>query len=459
MALCIRGECSGCRTGAQCTDQLGLPVCRADGLCVECDREGDCAVARPFCSAAGRCLECRDHDECEGARPFCDDAGECRSCRESDVTCSTEQLTAQLFAAFCRVYSLYDGEGSGMAVRAAENCSGRFDVAPILRAYREDILAGRRSVDPELLACYEETTDLFPIEACSDYHVAPAVAPGGLCHYDEQCLDGYCDTSSSCPGTCLARVAAGATCTTRGQCRAGLTCSGLVCQPLSGDGEPCGFGCLDGLFCAGGSCDAPRPEGAACTLDFHCERGLDCSSGVCSQLPAEGEACRPSPSPYCRAGLRCVAGTCRVPNDDGEPCSDTLECQRGSRCVEGTCSTILMPGAPCESSAHCALGLSCRDGRCLSAPDVGETCFAGDACLRGECNGSSCAARGEGAACEAVVGLLSDALDTCGSLASCLSGSCVAESGLGVACGPSLPPCRLPELYCIDGICDSICLP
>lgn len=147
---------------------------------------------------------------------------------------------------------------------------------------------------------------------------APYVAQGGACTSTTPCASGLiCDnTSQTCVkpptkgqacttlcaapyacinSTCADRVGVGGSCPTGVECQANLTCNPQTQQceqkPVAKAGEACGFvnnqliSCDSGLVCAGGTCAAPKQQGAACTVGKdECAANLVCDAGTC-QVP------------------------------------------------------------------------------------------------------------------------------------------------------------------------------
>lgn len=89
---CLDFECvaSQCTTSADCDDPAA-PVCR-DRLCVEaCRNDTECTgvASGPYCAADGQCIACRSNDDCASATPICDNSARaCRGC-ERDADCSS----------------------------------------------------------------------------------------------------------------------------------------------------------------------------------------------------------------------------------------------------------------------------------------------------------------------------------------------------------------------------------
>lgn len=252
---------------------------------------------------------------------------------------------------------------------------------------------------------------------CSELHVEPdvcrevfrgAVPRGGECTIDQECSgDSICSFADACPGTCVARLAAGEVCDGSDErCAEGLVCSEATnrCAQPGRAGDPCGAGveaqCAGTLQCAGerpvmgtpGVCTAPEdvfavPEGESCDLDA----GRLCQLGLACVLELSGEP----PQFVCRA-LR-EDGSCNA----GFP----AQCQPGAYCagidlaqgdVEGTCTPLPTANEPCVQGPlelqSCALGLLCVEGTCRTYRDNGQSCRASVECYSGHCAEGGCAA-------------------------------------------------------------------
>jgi hypothetical protein len=187
--------------------------------------------------------------------------------------------------------------------------------------------------------CAQSRAGMPPV--CNTAFVG-TVAAGGACSTQDACgATAWCNTSSTCPGICMAGLANGATC--------------------SGD-----------LFCASKYCDFTNSWCAA-ALPTGATNGAACGTGKNNQC---------APGLYCDAG----AGTCLPLEVAGGPCSSSSSCAAGLSCdgggfcramaaIGGSCVTTGCPaGAYCSTAAgdKCAeypstAGVSCSEaGFCLS---------------------------------------------------------------------------------------------
>jgi hypothetical protein len=104
-------------------------------------------------------------------------------------------------------------------------------------------------------------------------------------------------TKRECVGGCAMHAcedkkAAGAACSSDGECAAGHACLKGACAeaPPSKVGAPCGAGCESDLRCMGGKCIKPQAPGQACSVHG------DCLVGGCVKPPG---------SPRGKCGMRC----------------------------------------------------------------------------------------------------------------------------------------------------------
>lgn len=250
-----------------------------------------------------------------------------------------------------------------------------------------------------------------PFEVCEAIFEG-TVADGGACELSEECAgDAYCAIAGACPGTCQARVASGATCTSDAACTGGLDCVGGTCRAPAGAGAACegttGVTCSGvGLTCIGSEgttagvctdwddvfmgalgevCDAPNQD--------LCDEGLSCAfEGVgaggptfrCVARVAAGAECTIALPDECPADQYCAGtdiasgdtmGTCSPLPTAGAACTPALPIPR---CANGFfCSADGAGAATCEALGR--NGASCtRDGTCASGACVGGTCAPGE---------------------------------------------------------------------------------
>jgi hypothetical protein len=216
------------------------------------------------------------------------------------------------------------------------------------------------------------------------------VAASGACHIDGECSGGWCDSSASCPGTCVAYVARDgacnamtAPCAPADECDPATSrCVAAVPETLAARGQACnveiGPACAYDLYCdAAGTCQPGRGESESCaTAPSSCGAGLYCleSDGSChapvlaTALGAQcGDAiltmCDPLESLYCDEG-----GHCATLPGDGAACVNLLMCAPGNYCASGTCHAKVPIGGACEGDNYCQSG-HCEGGFCVSVAD------------------------------------------------------------------------------------------
>jgi hypothetical protein len=220
-----------------------------------------------------------------------------------------------------------------------------------------------------------------------------SVATGSACYLDAECANGWCDTSSACPGTCAAFAAPGAPCGgSGGDCGPGYecgiegTCVAAVVDTLLSEGQACGVPnttCRYGLYCDEGteSCRAYVAENSACgegTAD--CIPGTIChpTDGRCTRVQlatTAGAACGETTLTMCDplSNLHCdrTTGQCATLPGNGQPCVDMGffgMCGAGAYCgPDDLCHTKLADGAACENDNWCQSD-ECR-GTCLPATE------------------------------------------------------------------------------------------
>jgi hypothetical protein len=234
-------------------------------------------------------------------------------------------------------------------------------------------------------------------DGCSDVFEG-TVALGGDCGWTEECVDGYCSmTDGTCPGTCAARVSAGAACTDGAACPAGFTCNEGNCVALATEGQACGG---PNVGCSGIdlNCVGDGPEGGIC------QRWSDILSG------AVGEPCSLATGDYCDPDLACVfdsvvggmatfvcaervarGAACAVgfPN----PCPDDQFCSVVEGAM-GTCTDLPVAGEDCTGT--CRGNLRCvsyedESRTCVDPRRLGNACTVDEECVSNTCSDGVCA--------------------------------------------------------------------
>jgi len=146
--------------------------------------------------------------------------------------------------------------------------------------------------DVAAAACPElSTATLADLGRCGAA-IAGQLASGGVCEDTLQCQPGlYCETATTCPGTCQPRGAAGGTCATDDSCAARLDCADGACVAFGLAGAACG---QSGM--------------TSCALGFQCDT-TGGTPGTCQPVTfaaAAGAGCNPSGGVLCSAGLVCA---------------------------------------------------------------------------------------------------------------------------------------------------------
>jgi hypothetical protein len=169
----------------------------------------------------------------------------------------------------------------------------------------------------------------------------PLAAAGAACGHGDCAAGLFCDHAVGAAAVCKPQLGAGVTCTSDGECQAGLECAGPAgarkCVAYAGDGQPCGT-------------NAP---------------GCDNEASYCD--PVE-RSCKPR----LKLGAACTI--------EGSGLFTVSPCVPYATCVNGVCTARVMPGQACGSSGsttqpNCMIG-SCQDGVCtVDAPE--PSCYAG----------------------------------------------------------------------------------
>ncbi|MCI0670173.1 MAG: hypothetical protein L0Y64_06910 [Myxococcaceae bacterium] len=221
----------------------------------------------------------------------------------------------------------------------------------------------------------------------------PKVAGGAACSSSAECVDGWCDTKSACPGVCKRYVPAGSPCTAQDLCAPGSTCVSDECRTDAKLAEACplfGVQCAADAFCGDGStCEARKTSGACtargwdghaeCALGHHCvpvdpQAGAD-SPRECRPVKELGETCTPG-AHECGALLYCddASRTCQSYPGAGAACGnpqrtgETVGCL-GTQCsaagwFENACQPYQPSGVGCLTDDACGPGGTCHDWKC-----------------------------------------------------------------------------------------------
>lgn len=173
-----------------------------------------------------------------------------------------------------------------------------------------------------------------------------------------------CLTVAACPDKTGGGAGDGGVGTDGGKSSGGGGTGGTVDVGCTGD-DACGVGQI---------CDLSRGD---------CVAGLDCTgnAGLCAFCDDEGTGCGFVGAGYCDEG----AGVCRRTKATCDPCTNDVACGTGqsglpNRCIDGYCA---------EGCGACPAGFVCESGGCVPAPNAGSCerailCRNGEACPDGQ---------------------------------------------------------------------------
>lgn len=255
------------------------------------------------------------------------------------------------------------------AAIAASEAAGTLGFEPTTAAIRQckasliDGACEALSVPTALTDC-----ELFP----------PASSVGQPCGTPYDCADGWCEVSSTCPGTCRAFVEDDQACAAGDRCRPGSVCaSDGFCRPYGRLGDDCSAArpCDPYLaLCSGnpGTCVARKLSGGCsfneCAPTYRCSPPL--FGGTCNPARAVGEPCTPGQY-QCEALAHCsnVTNQCEPVSAVGGSCGLNFEGEivlvcLGSRCDGNSCANHVAIGQACNNDTECGPLARC-DGVCL----------------------------------------------------------------------------------------------
>ena len=350
----------------------------------------------------------------------------------------------------------------GFAVRCGSLATGAEPLyLPVLTA---DCVASLRRDVPSHSALHAEVFDAcftrLATQPCTTPRIdCPGVLTGtqpsgAACFDDDECVTGtYCDTATTCPATCVPRVAVGQPVSATQQCvelaypYAGI-CRAAVpvgqgCGPLSGQSTP--QRCADPLAtCAPSQVCVLQYQGevdASCTTDQDCRSGAYCAGTKCkayadadtscqSAQCRQGSFCNPAqfcqrydvaplgafcggptrcePTAFCSSAQVCalkrgVDGTC---TPGGGECQAGLACSADPNAGPGVCHEPIAVGDPCVFTtanvqcvphAYCFAAKQGDTGVCANQKGESASCTYSFECLSNACSGGHC----EKPACEA----------------------------------------------------------
>ncbi len=205
---------------------------------------------------------------------------------------------------------------------------------------------------------------------------APRVTSGGACSFDWDCVGGWCDTHSTCPGVCTSLKQPNTACGPGDRCVAGTTCASAECVGYAGSGAPCGGAnppCEPSqLYCGPSSTCIPRQTSGSCTSGSQCALKYDCVG------PAGTTTCQPQAQESgdcsvesCELFTYCSAvKKCRIWPSNGQLCNAICLAQCCSALLAGTCSDCPPAGSHCNwffdcpPLTYCASNQTCRPYIC-----------------------------------------------------------------------------------------------
>ena len=427
---CLSGAALDCDDGNACT----ADSCDAIEGCLHAARDNaPCEDGNP-CTLADKCVAdvCQGGawDPCDDENPCTDDACEGGvGCQHSPVPDATEPACDD--GNPCTEERCESGECQNPLLSLEELviedclCEEDADCAPLEDG---DLCNGTLICDVEadtpvcVLDQDSKITCTLPDGPAPECNVPVCIPETGDCtvasiNDSQACDDGdACTQGDHCDnGACTA--------TGPVDCDDTNPCTDDGCEPLSGcthvnnsvpctDDDPCTHTdlCAAGV-CAGTPylCDAPgaceSADGAACTGDGGCTYPTE---------PLDGTPCDDSDA--CTIGEVCGQGTCgdgaALVCDDDNPCTDDAceplsgcshtnnaaacddddPCSTGDHCDSGACATLgslaCDDANPCTDDT-CVPGLGCDYMPNTDPCDDGDPGTVGDACVAGECVGST----------------------------------------------------------------------
>jgi hypothetical protein len=260
----------------------------------------------------------------------------------------------------------------------------------------EEASAGRIAFDPsKKQACL----DYWSQRACDTPDPDPdpcyaalrgRVAPGDDCWEDFDCEpQAACDTTTSCPSTCVARSALGGPCSAN-PCVPNVVCASDICTSPATSGHSCGGTnptCGPGLVCVGessGSGTCMAGPGNPCLSISDCLSRERCdlsggSPGTCLPRKKAGTGCVPTADydVQCDLGDYCDPGTYECKPWGGVGASCGLFGGELALCVDASCPDLV------------------NGSTCAPQLEAGETCSTEivNPCAHGTCNGGVCVSK------------------------------------------------------------------
>lgn len=331
-------------------------------------------------------------------------------CFEGNDDFSTAHLIFQTLARCQTLVERITATGASQRDLRAQSAAGHLHLVPE---------QAQRCLE-DLAACNGPNN--FDGGSCRDVFEGDA-ALGEPCQRSSDCLgDAYCDTTASCPGSCVARKPEGEPCSrddecsyTEGvlSCYHGMAATGMchtqTWAPKAAKGEPCTRRL------------SPAAQVVTCADDWWCDTAPSGDPdtdvmGVCALPIANGMPCRDSDD-VCATGVcntdTLVCAPVQVATGEGDACNKEelvicdplrglvcgkdLKCQgsgdgsEGSGCYNSDYQLGCKPGLYCDRT-----GATSSDelGTCRPLVAAGDACGANSACESNSCGtDKTCGAR------------------------------------------------------------------
>ncbi len=320
-----------------------------------------------------------------------------------------ERLDDELAAAYCTWYSTCGFVRSqldcNLMLRAFEPGTyaygHQFDAAVASGRVKYDGASARACFDSYMQSRCTVLPDPSQ-EDCQRMFVGQ-VADGQPCQDYFECASETCArVAATCGGVCTARVAEGGAVSSGSECALGLKVIDGTCQRPRAQEEACTIqsDCASGTFCSPRRrCQALRLGGELCDATLPCGNFYACVGGKCEAPPDLGQACVMSRLPACKLDLFCDAttSTCTRRLEVGDTCGQSDACRPPADCIgpigSRTCTARALEGESC-AQAFCTSETWCEPATktCKKPIAVGAPCTVNDRCVSGsECRSGACA--------------------------------------------------------------------
>jgi hypothetical protein len=302
---------------------------------------------------------------CGGVTAATPDGGNGSDAPAETAPVTTEEACGQVAQALCDALNTCApvfveeqyGDESTCVSRATLSCMTDQSTSGITRT-ADDLVACAKAATG--ISCADALAGNLPM-ACD---LTPGtVTNGTACGSNLQCQSTYCNNAGTC-GVCGPRLDAGGACTSTDGCAMGLVCAGTTCVKPGGLGDACDLPaqpCSTNLYCssakAPGTCMARLGAGASCANNGDaCDysMGAICNTlanpNVCVtiNIAKPGDACGLGSKTLCVGGVAPCSnilgkGVCANPADDGAACGGNALCIPPATCVNKLC---VLPSVP-----------------------------------------------------------------------------------------------------------------